>query len=213
MRYFTLSIILLSFSNLISQKKNNTFSGELTYKIERIDVKDTIKSVQFIYAKDSLLKIVSFNSELGKQELIKHLTYGKSYILIETPLQNFAIKTDSILGMDLNSNYTFSKKSGKVKIAGLKTKKLSVKLNMVENELTFLYYDKIPAKYLNTYINLPGLPVLYYVANENGLYRYTLDKIKKTNPPLQLFMIPENFKKVTFKQFDEEFSKFYDSID
>ena len=210
MRYFVLFLLLSSISNFISQKQS-PFSGELTYKIERVDVVDSSKSIQLIYAKDSLIKVVNFNSDKGKQELIKHLTYNKSYLLIESPLQNFAIKTNEHLVKDTSVNYTFKTQFGSKKIAGKPAKKIKVKLKSVQNELTFLYLKKIPAKYANIYPDMPGLPVLYYVSTPEGLYRYTLQEFKEVNPPLELFMIPKDYKKVTFEEFAEEFSKLYES--
>ncbi len=210
MRYFLLFLVLSCLTKPFAQKQL-PFSGELTYKIERVDVKDSSKSIQLIYAKDSLIKIVNFNSDKGKQELIKHLRYNKSYLLIESPLQNFAIKTNEHLVKDTSVNYTFKTQFGSKKIAGKRAKKIKVKLKSVQNELTFLYLKKIPAKYANTYFDLPGLPVLYYISTPDGLYRYTLQEIKEVSPPLELFMIPKDYKKVTFEEFAEEFSKLYES--
>jgi len=210
MRYFLLLFIFSIVSNLKAQKQL-PFSGELTFKIERVDVKDSSKSIQLIYAKDSLIKIVNFNSDKGKQELIKHLRYNKSYLLIESPLQNFAIKTNEHLVKDSISNYTFKSQFGSKKIAGMRAKKVKVKLTSVKNELTFLYLKKIPAKYANIYNDFPGLPVLFYVSTPDGLFRYTLQELKSSNPPLELFMIPQDYKKVTFEEFAEEFSKLYET--
>lgn len=210
MRYL-ISIFLVSFFLNFTAQKQPPFCGELTYKIERVDVKDSSKSVQIIYAKDSLIKIVNLNSDKGKQELIKHLRYNKSYLLIESPLQNFAIKTNEHLVKDSSSNYTFKYQMGSKKIAGMRAKKVKVKLTSVKNELTFLYLKKIPAKYANIYSDLPGLPVLYYISSQEGLYRYTLQEFKAISPPLELFSIPKDFKKVTFEEFAEEFSRLYES--
>jgi hypothetical protein len=210
MRYFVLFLLLSSISNFISQKQT-PFSGELTYKIERVDVVDSTKSIQLIYAKDSLIKVVNFTSDKEKQELIKHLTYNKSYLLIESPLQNFAIKTNEHLVKNTLTNYTFKFQFGSKKIAGIRANKVKVKLKSVQNELTFLYLKKISAKYANNYFDLPGLPVLYYVSTPEGLYRYTLTAFKASNPPIELFLIPKDYKKVTFEEFAEEFSKLYES--
>ena len=210
MRYFLFVLLVSIFLNLSAQKQTS-FSGELTYKIERVDVKDSSKSMQLIFAKDSLLKVVNFSSDKGKQELIKHLRLNKSYLLMETPLQNFAIKTNEHLVKDTAVNYTFKKQRGHKKIAGMRAKMLSVKLKSVQQELTFLYLKKIPAKYANIYGDFPGLPVLFYVSTPDGLFRYTLQEFKKVNPPLELFMIPKAYKKVTFEEFAEEFSKLYET--
>jgi hypothetical protein len=210
MRYLLFFIIISNFSSIISQKQL-PFSGELTYRIERVDVKDSSKSVQLIYAKDSLLKVVNFNADKGKQELIKHLRYNKSYLLIESPLQNFAIRTNEHLVKDTISKYTLKSQKGSKKIAGMRAKKVKVKLPSVQNELTFLYLKKIPAKYANIYTDFPGLPVLFYVSTPDGLFKYTLQEFKKVSPPLELFMIPKDYKKVTFEEFAEEFSKLYET--
>lgn len=45
----------------------------------------------------------------------------------------------------------------------------------------------------------------------NYFYWYTLQEFKPSNPTLELFMIPKDYKKVTFEEFAEEFSKLYES--
>ena len=85
-----------------------------------------------------------------------------------------------------------------------------MKLRGVKNELNYFVCPKIASKYANN-IALPGLPLLFYVSAENGLFKYTLESYKESNPPLELFMIPKGFKKVTFDEFAEEFSKLYES--
>jgi len=210
MRNFLL-FILIAYSTFIFSQKSAPFSGEITYQIERVDREDTVKAMQLIYAKDSLIKIVTISSDKGKQELIKHLTYNKSYLLIESPLQNFAVRTNEHLLKDSVKTYTFKKKFGTKKIAGLRAKKVSVKLESVKKDLIFLYLKKIPTNYANCYFDLPGLPVLFYISTPDGLFRYTLQKLKYANPPLELFMIPKDFKKVSFDEFAEEFSKLYES--
>lgn len=212
MRLIFLFLLALSFNfTIFGQQK--PFSGEITYKIERVDVKDSSKAIELIYARDSIIKVVNFSSEMGKQELIKHLRLNKSYLLIETPLQNFAVKTNEHLHVDTTIYYTFKKKFGSKKIAGIRVNKLSVKHKSLQNELTFYYSKKIPAKYANIYSDLPGLPVLFYIPTEKGLFRYTLSEIKFNTPPLQLFLIPGNYKKVSFDEFTDEFTKMYENED
>lgn len=206
MNYLVLLVSLTFIFNISIAQKNNVFSGELTYKIERVDIKDSIKAYMIIYAKDSLLKIVNFNSQTGKQELIKHLRLNKSYILFETEKQNFAIRTNEHLTKDTIQNYSYRKKRGVKKIAGISVKKLLVKHKEISQELTFFYAEKIAAKYCNAYEDLPGLPLLYYLSTEDGLYKYTLLELKNTDPPLEQFMIPKNCKIVSFEEFTNELS-------
>lgn len=203
------SIVFIFNISIFGQQK--PFSGEITYKIERVDVKDSSKAIELIYARDSIIKVVNFSSDMGKQELIKHLRLNKSYLLIETPLQNFAVRTNEHLHVDTTVYYTFKKKFGTKKIAGIRVNKLSVKHKSLQNELTFYYAKKIPAKYANTYSDLPGLPVLFYIPTEKGLFRYTLSEIKFNTPPLQLFLIPGDYKKVSFDEFTDEFTKMYEN--
>jgi len=207
MKYLTLFLtIIFSFQYVFSQK-NDVFSGELTYEIERVDKKDTNRTFMIIYAKDSLLKVVNFNSNSGKQQLIKHLRLNRSYILLETPKQNFAVRTNEHLVIDSIENYTFKKQMGKRKIAGIPVKKLLVHHKEISEAVTFYYTKSISAKYANVYKNLPGLPLLFYIPTKDGLFRYTLKELKNNNPPLELFMIPKEFKIVSFEDFSNEFLK------
>jgi GLPGLI family protein len=207
MKYLTLFLtIIFSFQYVFSQK-NDVFSGELTYEIERVDKKDTNRTFMIIYAKDSLLKVVNFNSISGKQQLIKHLRLNRSYILLETPKQNFAVRTNEHLVIDSIENYTFKKQMGMRKIAGIPVKKLLVHHKEISEAVTFYYTKSISAKYANVYKNLPGLPLLFYIPTKDGLFRYTLKELKNNNPPLELFMIPKEFKIVSFEDFSNEFLK------
>lgn len=207
MKYLTLLLaIIFSFQYVFSQK-NDVFSGELTYEIERVDKKDTNRTFMIIYAKDSLLKVVNFNSNSGKQQLIKHLRLNRSYILLETPKQNFAVRTNEHLVIDSIENYTFKKQMGMCKIAGIPVKKLLVHHKEISEAVTFYYTKSISAKYANVYKNLPGLPLLFYIPTKDGLFKYTLKELKNNNPPLELFMIPKEFKIVSFEDFSNEFLK------
>ena len=207
MKYLTLVLtIIFSFQYVFSQK-NDVFSGELTYEIERVDKKDTNRTFMIIYAKDSLLKVVNFNSNSGKQQLIKHLRLNRSYILLETPKQNFAVRTNEHLVIDSIENYTFKKQMGMRKIAGIPVKKLLVHHKEISEAVTFYYTKSISAKYANIYKNLPGLPLLFYIPTKDGLFKYTLKELKNNNPPLELFMIPKGYKIVSFDDFSNEFLK------
>ena len=105
MRYFLLALLLSLFITSGFSQNKGSFSGELTYEIERVDKKDTVRSFMIIYAKDSLLRVVNFNSITGKQELIKHLRLNRSYLLVESDQQNFAVRTniDALMKLDLPS--------------------------------------------------------------------------------------------------------------
>ena len=205
-----LILCLFSIQTYICQKQT-PFCGELVYSIERVDKKDSVQAEMIIYARDSLLRVVNFSSESGKQELIKNLRLGKSYLLFETPKQKFAIRTNEHLKIDSTEKYSFKKTFSFKKISGLKTRKIKVKQREIKNELSFYIYKKIAAKYVNAFTNLPGLPVVYYIPTDHGLYKYVLKSIKQTEPPLQLFTFGKDYKIVTFEEFSEEFSRLYES--
>jgi len=207
MRFFSFALLLFLFIKSGFSQSKGLFSGELTYEIERVDKNDSIRSFMIIYAKDSLLRVVNFNSISGKQELIKHLRLNRSFLLVELDQQNFAVRTNEHLVIDSIENYTFKKQMGMRKIAGIPVKKLLVHHKEISEALTFYYTKSISAKYANVYKNLPGLPLLFYIPTKDGLFKYTLKELKKNNPPLELFMIPKEFKIVSFEDFSNEFLK------
>lgn len=205
MRFFSFALLLFLFIKSGFSQSKGLFSGELTYEIERVDKNDSIRSFMIIYAKDSLLRVVNFNSISGKQELIKHLRLNRSFLLVELDQQNFAVRTNEHLVIDSIENYTFKKQMGMRKIAGIPVKKLLVHHKEISEAVTFYYTKSISAKYANVYKNLPGLPLLFYIPTKDGLFKYTLKELKNNNPPLELFMIPKEFKIVSFEEFTNKF--------
>ena len=91
------TVFLFSFlctAAIIAQKKHLPYSGELLFKAQRVIPMDSAQESMLIYAKDSLLKVINFSSNMGKQELIKHLSKEKSYLLLETTKGKYAIRTN-----------------------------------------------------------------------------------------------------------------------
>ena len=188
------------------------FNGTLTYRIERVDVKDSVEAKMIVFARDSLIKIVNFNSEFGKQETIKHLIQQKRYVLIQLEEGNFAIQLKEDAADTSSKPYTFEKQFGHVKIAGVRGKRLYFKHALVKNQLTVIYTKKIGSKYLGAYDDAPGLLLQYYVVNDHGLYKYTLESIDQKIPPLTMFMIPADYQKISLKAFMEKTAKSSTSI-
>lgn len=186
-------------------QKERTFNGELLYVIERISPKDSIPGKMLIYAKDSLQRVVNFSSNLGKQEMIKHLRLNKSFLLVSTTRGDYAIKTDHNQA-DSSVNYSYKRKFGKVRIGGVKANRAELNIKGIDKKFDVFYYKKINAKYGSAYQKLPGLPVKYIVATEEGLFQYTLESIKSFPPPIDLFLIPDNFQKVSIEEFIQKVS-------
>jgi hypothetical protein len=204
------TVFLFSFLwsvTIIAQKKHLPFSGELLFKAQRIIPMDSVQEHMLIYAKDSLLNVVNFSSNMGKQELIRHLTKEKSYLLLETTKGKYAIRTNYTKYQDTTLSYSFKKKLGSKRIAGMKAKKLSVTFKDIDKKFSFYYLKNIPAMYGSAYTNFPGLVVEYYIPTDEGMFQYTLTEFKRIDPPLTLFMVPTGYKLVSIEEFMEELSK------
>jgi hypothetical protein len=205
-----ITVFLFSFLwsvTIIAQKKHLPFSGELLFKAQRIIPMDSVQEHMLIYAKDSLLNVVNFSSNMGKQELIKHLTKEKSYLLLETTKGKYAIRTNYTKYQDTTLSYSFKKKLGSKRIVGMKAKKLSVTFKDIDKKFSFYYLKNIPAMYGSAYTNFPGLVVEYYIPTDEGMFQYTLTEFKRIDPPLTLFMVPTGYKLVSIEEFMEELSK------
>jgi hypothetical protein len=205
-----LTVFLFSFLcsvTIIAQKKQLPFSGELLFKAQRVIPMDSVQEHMLIYAKDSLLKVINFSSNMGKQELIKHLSKEKSYLLLETTKGKYAIRTNYTKYQDTTLSYSFKKKLGSKRIAGIKAKKLSVTFTDIDKKFTFYYLKNTPAIYGSAYTNFPGLVVEYYIPTDEGMFQYTLTEFKRIDPPLTLFMVPTDYKRVSIEEFMEEMSK------
>ena len=200
-------VFLFYFTLFFSQKKHLPFSGELLFKAQRVIPMDSMQEHMLIYAKDSLLKVINFSSNMGKQELIKHLSKEKSYLLLETTKGKYAIRTNYTKYQDTTLSYSFKKKLGSKRIAGIKAKKLSVTFTDIDKKFTFYYLKNIPAIYGSAYTNFPGLVVEYYIPTDEGMFQYTLTEFKRIDPPLTLFMVPTDYKRVSIEEFMEEMSK------
>jgi len=146
-RNYIIILLLLCGIECVQGQKNKSFSGELVYHIENVDVNpndlvsgEEVEEKMIIYAKDSLLKIVNFNSVNGVQECLTHLRHNKSILLLEIDGQGYAVRIDSEWNKASDSLYTFKKICGlSRKFKGLKSKKVQMKHPMLSNDLICLY--------------------------------------------------------------------------
>jgi hypothetical protein len=197
-------ILLLLFPTILVAQKQKPFSGSLTYKITFVDTAfaELIPTTYMtIYTNDTVTRIENETDQLGKQALIKHMELNKSYLLIETPIDNFAIRTDLNKVEETVSKYTFKKKHFKRRIAGLKSNRLEVNHPDFKAPKEFLYLKNTSPKYLNNFLDFPGLPVLFYVITVDGVYKYELTEMKSYLPEKDLFGVPSDYKKVEFSEF------------
>ena len=206
---FYLLVIFLCFLNITHAQ--NSFSGELVYRIIKVDsIHNPILSSQdqeqklIVYAKDSLLKIVNFNSVQGTQESLIHIPLKKTIVLLKFDEQGYAIRMNNDLQKYDESDYQFEKKCGlSVKIGGLKSKKMIMSHPDLKHDLMCFYSKKIGSKYSHCFEQVLGLPTLFFLVLEDGLYRYELESHKEYDTPIALFMIPEGYKVMSFEEFME----------
>lgn len=187
-------------------QNHEPFRGKLVYSVQMADtaLRNLYPATQMVvYTNDTITRIENQTEQLGKQVTIKHMGLNKSYLLIETEHQNFAIQTDLNDMTKKESKYTFKKKLFKRKIADIKANRLIVSHPDMKVEREYLYLKKHSPKYINTFEEFPGLPVHYYIITMDGVYEYTLKSIEYFLPERDLFGIPSDFKKVTLDEFME----------
>jgi len=211
----TLSLLIfLLLADVLSGQNPNEyeqFSGKLVYSISITDtsLQRMIPSREMvIYTNDTLIRIENETDQLGKQVIIKHLILNKSYLLLSTPMNNYAIQTDHNDGKEIKYPYSYKAKRGKRKILGMKAKRLMVSHENFSEPIEFLYLPLLSPKYINTLENFPGLPVLYYISSVDGTYEYRLISIEKNTPNHDLFGIPSDYKRVTFDNFLKEMQNY-----
>lgn len=204
---YRLILLFLVVSFGASGQKHVPFSGKLVYSIQITDTslqRFIPMKYMVVYSNDTMLRIENDTDQLGKQVVIKHMELNKSYLLLKTPVANYAIQADHSTQKIDTFPYTFKKKLGRKSICGLKANRLKVSNINFAKPMEFLYLKKTSVKYLNAFENFPGIPVNYFVATADGIYEYKLIVYEEMTPDKDLFGIPSDFKKVTFDQFMDE---------
>ena len=207
-RYFL--ILCLGFPLTFLAQKKEPFVGKLVYSIEIVDTSLTKlipPNEMVIYTNDTLIRIENYTEQFGVQAIVKHLQLEKSYLLINTQYESYAIQTDHSKD-SIRYPYTFEKKWFKRKINGFKGNRLSVMHENFEEPLEYIYFKKYDVKYINTLENFPGLPIQYFISSVDGTYRYTLKSMDSMESNRDWFGIPSNAKKVSFNQFMDDMIKF-----
>lgn len=205
--FILFSTIIIGTSFSFSQKQK-AFTGMLEYKISARDtsLKDILPSYpMIIYTNDTLSRKENSTKQLGIQVVIHHMRMNKSYLLLETALGKFAIKTDlnTVKTDTVKSNYTFKKKFFKRKVIGMKAKRIMAYHPSFKEPIEFLYLKKTSNKYNDIFDEVPGLLVKYSISTADGILNYELVKMNHYSPNHDLFGIPSDFKKVTFDEFLE----------
>jgi hypothetical protein len=201
-----LSFFFILFTSFVFSQKKEAFVGKLVYSVQITDTafQKFIPATQMVvYTNDTITRIENVTDQLGKQAIIKHMELNKSYLLLETPIDNFAIQTDHTdsLFRKKESKYTFEKKWFKKKVGGVRANRLLVSHPDFKEPKEYLYLKKYSPKYINTFEDFPGLPVHYYIITMDGVYEYKLISMEEMLPPKDLFGVPSDYKRVTFNEF------------
>jgi hypothetical protein len=201
-----LSFFFILFTSFVFSQKKEAFVGKLVYSVQITDTafQKFIPATQMVvYTNDTITRIENVTDQLGKQAIIKHMELNKSYLLLETPIDNFAIQTDHTdsLFRKKESKYTFEKKWFKKKVGGVRANRLLVSHPDFKEPKEYLYLKKYSPKYINTFEDFPGLPVHYYIITMDGVYEYKLISMEEMVPPKDLFGVPSDYKRVTFNEF------------
>lgn len=191
-------------------QKQTSFCGMLEYKIS---VRDTaLRSLfpdnsMFIYTNDTILRVENFTSQLGKQVVIRHMEMQKSYLLLDTPIGKYKIRTDETATDTVKAErkFSFKKKLFKTQIVGRKANRMLVSHPEFETPIEFLYFKKIPSRYSTFYSEMPGLPVRFSVPTADGIIDYELVKMNEYTPNRDLFGVPSDYQLVTFDEFLDKF--------
>ena len=212
-RYYLLAILLLS-STIGFTQKFKRFSGLLEYKITAEDTSLANlypETRMVIYTNDTIVRMENQTSSLGKQVTIRHAEKQKAYQLLETEFGKFAIKadlTDKPDSIPASDSYTFDKKCKRKKILGKKAVVYEVNQEAYKATKDFLFYKNYSNKYLNTFEDVPYLPVVYYVTTYDVILKYELVRMSEYTPDRDLFGIPSDYERVTFDEFLDKYLEF-----
>lgn len=204
MKYLFILLLIVCTSSVNAQK-NEPFQGTLHYRIDFKVHPDSIAtpySKMTVYTNDTIVRVDSETAQLGGQNLITHLELQKYYLLLEFDSKKYAIQ--GYMPKDTTASaYTFKKKCGSKKIAGIKAKKVLVSASFFAKPIVMWYAPSISPKYLSVLKGIKGLPLDYYVQMEDGYLHYVLESVDLSPVSKSTFGIGSDYQKVTFDQFIE----------
>ncbi len=195
-------ILILFFCPFLFGQKYKSFEGSIFYDVYFQKATDSIPyKVNYltIRVKDSIVRVDTNSDSFGGQTTIRNLNQKKSYVLLKSDDNFYAIKqydNDSV-----TIHFTTKKMGGKRKLDGYVVKRM--KRIYPEGEVDTLYYfPKINPKYLNLSTSLIGLPAEYKVAvNEESNLIYRAVKVEEKELNSELFKIPTIFKIISMDDF------------
>ncbi len=208
-RFISYLLFSCFFSAPLIGQTYQSFEGKLVYSVEVIHPetkKAKFVSLMTIYANDSLIRTETESTNFGTQIVIKHLTYRKQYLLIETNSKKYAIQQPT--PKDTNTTkYTLRNKCGRKEIAGIKSKKIEISSKTYPEPQICFYSKRYSPHYLELFPGIKGLPTEYFLMTEDGLIKYTLREITPTKLSPTLFTFTKDYTKISLNDFIDLLSK------
>lgn len=205
----TMMVFLFVLGTIHTLQAQQPFVGKLTYRVEAVDtnVRSIIPADTFqVYTNDTLVRMESRTS-LGQQVSIRHLVLNKSYILLYFKGEKLAIQThDDSSSMAIDTSLHLKYIGWKRKSFGpYKAHRALVKRPDLGEAKMIYYIPGIRPDLLNVYEGIKGLPVIYYLQHQEGIFKYELIDIDTTLPEKDRFGIPSDFEKITLNEFMNRF--------
>lgn len=214
---FRLMVVILITNPSIAQKAHKPFVGYLQYRITPVDTalaKLYPEERMNIYTNDTIVRIEMESPKLGQQVTIRHMEMKKAYLLVNSPIGKYAIqrdfkKEDTVAFNADSSKYQIKKKRCKRKILNKRANRLTVKIKEEDESFQWLYLKNYSTQIINAFEHqINGLPVLYHVKTPDALLKYELIRIVETIPQKSLFLLPEEFEVISFKDFMDKIIEF-----
>lgn len=202
MRYITLIFLLFFINSSIFSQKYKPFEGTIFYDVYLQKSPDSIpERVNYLtlHIKDSLVRTDTNSESFGGQTTIKNLNKKRSYILLKSNDQFYAIR--HIDNDSVSRDFSFKKLKKTTKLDDFKIK--SVRRITANSEIdTICYFPEINPVYLNIFSGIKGLPAEYRVpVNEKVSLIYQAIRIEEKELDPKLFSVPNFFKIITFDEF------------
>lgn len=206
-RTLPLIIFLLCHQASLAQNKKS-FQGLLVYKVTCDDT--SMNSLyplthMVVYTNDTIVRMENQTASFGEQVTIRHMGLNKSYQLMTTKFGKYAIQTkldekqsDSV---KTNDRYSFSKSKKKRKIFGKKAKSVNVSSKFYKADKTFYFLPDYENKYVNTFPEIDGLLVEYYVVTFDVILKYELIRMVEYSPNHDFFGVPEDYERISLDAF------------
>lgn len=181
--------------------------GRLSYKVNSYNsigkkVGETAQIVEFV--SDSIIR-VDQETGSGLQTAIINYKDSSYTILMTISDMNIAIEMPRETLRADNPKYSIKYKCKKEKIAGIKAKKALIIYEDSEEEI---YYTKeIPGQFNQKFSGLKGYPVKYSFRDPSGSIVYELSEIDPDGINDNTFIIPNDYHRMTFEEFQKAISE------